>query len=108
MKRILIILFVCLFIVGGAKGQNCPSDDSELCSQTYDATKPIVYPIPANDMLNFRFIDSMQGTIYIKLYDLMGRIIDNKSYAKSPSLVTFDIGYLPHGIYSHEIKNNWV
>lgn len=72
------------------------------------AANTLVYPNPANDVLNFRLDAGMQGPVTIYLYDMMGRVIDSKYYASAPSIATFQVGYLPFGLYFCEVSNNGV
>jgi hypothetical protein len=68
----------------------------------------VVYPNPANDVLNFRFNEQVTGPVSIKIYDLMGRVIDNYDYVKVPSIITLPVEPLPMGMYLYEIRNNGI
>jgi hypothetical protein len=65
----------------------------------------LAYPNPANDEFNIR-IGGANGAVEVKLYDMMGKVIDSKSYNDVPSLITFQVGHLPAGIYFYEVTNN--
>ncbi len=64
------------------------------------------YPNPANDVLNLRFEYKATGKTETKIYDMMGRIIDSRSYNEAPSVITFQVGQLPAGMYFYEVMNN--
>ena len=44
----------------------------------------------------------------LKIYDLMGRVIDNYDYVKVPSIITLPVEPLPMGMYLYEIRNNGI
>lgn len=64
------------------------------------------YPNPANDVLNIRYDYNITGPVSAKIYDMMGRVIDSRSYNTPTSIVTFQVGYLPAGLYFYEVMNN--
>jgi hypothetical protein len=57
--------------------------------------KIIVYPNPANDVLNISLPDAETGEITI--YNPTGRIVFNKKYL--PGATSISIDHLEHGIY---------
>jgi hypothetical protein len=66
----------------------------------------IVYPNPVNDLLNFKFEKSVQGSVSVKIYDIMGQVIDYKNYEVAPAVISFLVGHLSYGMYFYEIRNN--
>ena len=73
---------------------------------TIAATKVLAYPNPANDIFNLRFDKVPAGSVNAKLYDIMGRTIDSRNYTAAPSVISFQVGYLPTGMYFYEVSNN--
>lgn len=69
-------------------------------------TNVIVYPNPANDEINFKFNDVVQGPVTITIYDMVGSIIETMNFDIVPSLITLPVGHLPGNIYFYEIRNN--
>ena len=69
------------------------------------SNKVVAYPNPANDILNIN-CGNATGTVTAKIYDMVGKILDSKSYNVAPTIVTFSVGYLPAGIYLYEVTNN--
>ena len=67
--------------------------------------KVIAYPNPANDVLNIN-CGNATGGITVYIYDMMGKVIEQKSYDKAPSIVTFQVGHLPMGLYFYEVIND--
>ena len=70
------------------------------------SNKVVVYPNPANDVLNFRFENNVQGSVSVKIYNMMGQVIDNKCYEEAPVGIQFSVGNLSTGMYFYEISNN--
>lgn len=70
------------------------------------ANKVLAYPNPANDIFNLRFDKMPAGPVNVKLYDIMGRVIDSHNYTATPSVISFQVGYLPTGMYFYEVSNN--
>jgi len=73
---------------------------------TNAAAKVLAYPNPANDVFNLRFDKVPAGSVNAKIYDLMGRVIDSRNYTAAPSVISFQVGYLPTGMYFYEVSNN--
>lgn len=65
-----------------------------------------VYPIPANDILNFSLDGSVQGLVEITLYDLAGRILSTTQIPQANGIISLPVGYLESGLYFYEVKNN--
>jgi len=65
-----------------------------------------IYPNPANDILNFKFEIPVNGNIEIKIFDMMGRIIETHSVTGAPYLISLEVGQLPAGIYYYNINQN--
>jgi hypothetical protein len=104
-----VILISIMFAMGNiAKGQSCLNRGAAEWTNmdSCDAPTPIVYPNPASDILNFRFDDSLQGDIRVKIYDLMGTVSYHQKFSAVPQLISFQIGNLPSGLYFYEIKTN--
>jgi len=70
------------------------------------AYKVIAYPNPANDILNLRLAGNISGKVSARIYDMMGRVLDQRSWNVAPSIITFPVGYLPTGLYFYEVMNN--
>lgn len=65
----------------------------------------MAYPNPVNDVLNIR-LNNITDNITTTVYDMMGRILDSRSYTTAPSVISLPVGNLPAGIYFYEVMNN--
>lgn len=70
------------------------------------ATNVLAYPNPANDVFNLKFDKIPAGSVNAKIYDIVGRVIDSRYYTVAPSVISFQVGNLPTGMYFYEVSNN--
>jgi len=72
----------------------------------YSISEFIVYPIPSNNNLNFKFSMEKDNDITIKVYDIIGSVMVEKEYFKSigEHRISIDIGNLSSGTYIYEIR----
>ena len=86
------------------KSQPLPPVGTSMLSAGSNAVT--AYPNPANDVLNIRYDYSITGPVSAKIYDMMGRVIDSRTYSTPTSIITFQVGHLPAGLYFYEVTNN--
>ena len=67
--------------------------------------KVTAYPNPTKDVLNIN-CGNIIGAVTVNIYDMMGKVIDSKSYDKAPSVITFQVSSLPTALYFYEVINN--
>ncbi len=65
----------------------------------------IAYPNPAYDELNISY-DNAPAPMSAKLYDVMGKMLDSRSFTTPTSIITFPVAYLPSGLYFYEVTIN--
>lgn len=73
---------------------------------TNATAKVLAYPNPVNDVLHLKFDKIPAGSVNVKIYDIIGRVIDSRNYTVTPSVISFQVGYLPAGMYFYEVSNN--
>ncbi len=78
-------------------------DVPETATKTLQVT---CYPNPANEVLNIRFSNALQGITDIKLRDVMGRTVYTGNSDKFSSVISLQVGNLPAGMYFYDIRNN--
>ncbi|NQY30744.1 MAG: T9SS type A sorting domain-containing protein [Flavobacteriaceae bacterium] len=64
-----------------------------------------IYPNPFVEYITLSFKDEIKGDIKVALYDLLGRIIDTKSYL-SNQLITVKLNKLPSAEYILKVHAN--
>ena len=67
--------------------------------------KITVYPIPVNDIMNIS-VGNATGNVEVCIYDMIGRIYENKSYEVTGLSIAVPVSYLTTGFYFFEIINN--
>jgi len=63
----------------------------------------IVYPNPANDVLNIMFGQAPSNSVNVKIYDLSGKEISETEYTSS-SVIHVPVAQLPTGMYFYEVS----
>jgi hypothetical protein len=68
----------------------------------------ILYPNPANNIINSRFTSSVNESITLNIYDLSGRIVKtwNATIQNGNNKLEIDITDLNPGLYQLEMRNN--
>ena len=66
----------------------------------------IVFPNPAQNLINTKITDSLNGTIKINMYDVNGRIVLSDQSEKSIESFekTFNISTLASGMYTIQVN----
>ena len=66
----------------------------------------ICYPNPASDQLTFRFDRNPAGTVGLRIYDVMGRVLISSSSSEiKTAKLEVNVSSLPSGLYYYEISN---
>lgn len=66
----------------------------------------VCYPNPATDQVNFKLATGQTGSLEVRIYDILGRTIENQFYTSAPSVISLPVRNLPAGMYFYEIRNN--
>lgn len=61
------------------------------------------FPVPANKILNI--INPNNGANVVEIYDASGKLIINKSFAKTENRISVEVENLPKGFYTYKIGN---
>lgn len=67
-------------------------------------TKPVVYPVPVNDVLN---VSWDKGITMIELYDALGKLVYNEKVDNETNML-IDFSKFPQGVYNIRINNTEV
>ena len=73
-------------------------------SSSISSTKPVVFPVPVNDVLN---VSWDQGITMIELYDALGKLIYNEKVDNETNML-IDFSKFPQGVYNIRINNTEV
>lgn len=60
----------------------------------------IAYPVPASSTINFKY--DPQPTICIKIFDITGRLITEKTLGQNSIFTSFDVSNYPSGVYWYQ------
>lgn len=66
----------------------------------------VLYPVPANDRVYVELKNVQSDAIQIKLINIIGQTVFEKTYANTPSRIKLDIEQLNQGVYLVEIRAN--
>jgi len=85
-----------------------PAAIPEFVPETNDIKECMVFPNPANDLLNICYESKSKTRTELYVYDMIGHLMIQKSYNinQTPNLRTIDISVLSPGIYTLTMKNN--
>jgi len=90
-------------------------DNLALKSQTLGITEVannnlqvIVYPNPANSVLNVSFRKSLEGTVAFRIYDVSGRLVKEELLKSVVALerIQLSVADLSAGIYHYQVSSN--
>ncbi len=68
-----------------------------------------VYPVPANDMVNFEFNTSLLGEYVLQVFDISGRLvasIKKTTISTGTQIIDYNVQTLANGIYTYKLIAN--
>jgi hypothetical protein len=75
-------------------------------------TDVLVYPNPANNLVNFNLNNEVDDVYTIELFDVLGKkmatITDNKALNKGDNTLEFNTSALPNGTYTYKVSSNTI
>lgn len=90
---------------GAGKKETPANTGINMAPQAFELTK--VYPNPASAEVNVELKSSIQGTVSMKLYDVMGKVVSEQdvTLSEGQKKVSIATGKLPAGVYSLRISD---
>ena len=76
-----------------------------LVNNVNNDSKIIVYPNPANDILNIN-VGNTSEMVEVMLYDMIGQVFETKSFDISPKVISLPVDKLSTGLYFYLVRNN--
>lgn len=76
---------------------------SDITNVDGEVQKATVFPLPADEQINFEFANKLNTVTYISIYDALGRSGGNYQMLTSQKL-TITSSYLPDGMYYYTIS----
>ena len=83
----------------------CAVDLNPLSIQNIETNKFIMYPNPANNVVNIKFNNALRGKLTISVYSIQGKRVFNTEAYSVNNKIEFNVSTLSNGMYFVKLKN---
>ncbi len=83
----------------------CAVDLNPLSIQNIETNKFIIYPNPANNVVNIKFNNALRGKLTISIYNIQGKRVFNTEAYSVNNKIQFNVSTLSNGMYFVKLKN---